>query len=75
MPYALDHRRGELSEVVQLFPGCAIAWTVARIAAGLDIWQGLQPSDHGIGCPLPMVCPGRGPGCLCPIANAWTLYS
>ena len=27
--------------------GCSMPWTVARIAAGLDIWQGL-PVAYGI---------------------------
>lgn len=46
MPWTIG---GELSEVVQLCPGCAMAWTVARIMAGLDIWQGVARGGYGYG--------------------------
>ena len=66
-----------MSEVVQLCPGCAIAWTVARIAAGLDIWQGLQPSDYGRGCACLWYALDAATVALLltPGAVAWTVYS
>lgn len=61
MAYGLDNRRVELSEVVQLWQGRRY---------GLD-----GCPDRGRGYGLPMVCPGRGSGCLCPIANAGEVYA
>ena len=58
MPYALDNRRGELSEVVQLWPRLPMPGTVARIAAGLEIWQGL-PVAYGMPWTLPRAAPGQ----------------